>query len=137
MADQEWQDVTGAAINLKKDPGPHTGVYVSSEARPSKFGEGQVDYTHHFIGEDGSPWSCYGMSSLNRVISRVPSGTKVRVTFLGKQKTKDGKREFNNVRVQVPKGVSLAEETTFDPDEAPDEYPPQAVDGRRKTEVPF
>lgn len=120
MADQKWQDVTGAAINLKKDPGPHTGVYVGSEQRPSKFGEGQVDFTHNFIGEDGSPWSCYGMSSLNRVIGRVPTGTKVRITFLGKQKTKDGKREFNNVRVQVPKGVALAED--------PQDGPPPAFD---------
>jgi hypothetical protein len=125
VTDSEWQDVTGSAINLKKDPGPHIGMYVGSEARPSKFGEGATDYTHNFIGEDGAPWSCYGMTSLDRVMKRIPSGTKVRITFNGKKKTKDGKREFNDVSVQIPKGVQLQDEDptrdapTFDPDTVP------------------
>ena len=121
MSEEQWTDVTGAPLNLKKlENQPQTGVYVGTEERAGKFGK---DFIHSFIGEDGVPWSCYGMTSLDRVLSRIPSGTKVRLTFKGKKATKDGKRTFNDVAVQVPKGVALKDEEPterpFDPDETP------------------
>lgn len=121
---EQWTEVTGAPLNLKKLEGqPQTGVYVGTEERAGKFGK---DFIHSFIGEDGVPWSCYGMTSLDRVLSRIPSGTKVRLTFRGKKPTKDGKRTFNDVSVQVPAGVRLADPADedgppppFDSDERP------------------
>jgi len=57
--------------------------------------------SNHFIGEDGAPLSVYGMSTLDRSIKQVRAGSVCRITFLGKQKTRDGKRDFNAVRVEV------------------------------------
>ena len=116
MADEEWQDVTGGAINLKKNPGPHTGTYIGSEKKSGgQFGD---EYIHSFFGDEGAPFSIYGMTTLDRaLVGRIPSGTRCRITFLGKEKTKDGKRDFNNVRLQVAKGAAIAESSQFDPDD--------------------
>ena len=131
MPDEQWTEVTGAPINLKKLEGqPQTGVYIGTEERAGKFGR---DFIHSFIGEDSIPWSCYGMTSLDRVISRIPSGTKVRITFKGLKPTKDGKRTFNDVSVQVPQGVKLADEDhdgsppPLDPDDVPNPYPAKEI----------
>lgn len=111
----EWQEV-GGAVNLKKHVNEaFIGEYVSSEERDGQFGK---DYIHHLIGEDGAPFSVYGMGTLDRAITQVRPGSTVRITFLGKFKTKDGKKDYNAVRVEVKKSGN-ATESAWDPDEVP------------------
>jgi len=96
----EWTEV-GGVVNLKKHQGESfVGEYVESEEREGQFGK---DYIHHFIGEDGAPLAIYGMSTLDRAIKKVRPGSMCRITFIGKLKTKDGKKDYNAVRLEVKK----------------------------------
>ena len=122
MPDSEWTEV-GGVINLKEHINESfIGEYVGSDEREGEFGP---DFTHRFVGEDGVPFAMYGLSTLNRSIKTVPIGSRCRVTFLGKFKTKDGKKDYNAVRVEVRKQTAA---TAFSPDfPAPSFDPDKAI----------
>ena len=108
----------GGVVNLKqhKDT-PFVGHYVSSEVRPGKFGD---DAVHHFTGEDGAPFSVYGMTALDRSMKQVRPGSFCRITFLGLTPSKkDPTKTYNAVRVEVDpeKSENATPAATWDPDD--------------------
>ena len=107
----------GGIINLKQHKDESfLGHYVESEEKPGKFGPEKI---HHFIGEDGAPFSVYGMTALDRSIKQVRPGWFLRITFLGLVPSKkDPTKTYNSVRVEVDPEKSEKSESvpTWDPD---------------------
>ena len=104
-------------VNLKqhKDEA-FVGHYVASEERDGKFGK---DWIHSFTGEDGAPFSVYGMTALDRSMKQVRPGSFCRITFLGLTPSKkDPTKTYNAVRVEVDpdKSENAPTPTTWDPD---------------------
>lgn len=106
-----YREIT-SGIDIRKQEGqPFEGIYQGSTSTDGQYGEST---THHFVGLDGVPFSLYSFTSLTFAMARVPKGSKCRITFTGKRKTKDGKKDINTCRVEV--------------DDSHDDAPPSLTD---------
>lgn len=75
-----YREVTGNAIDIKTPGTEVEGVYSGSRTFETQYGE-QVVYN---IGQQ----SIYGFTTLNIAMQAVPVGAKVKVVYVGKEKTK-------------------------------------------------
>lgn len=75
-----YREVTGNAIDIKTPGTEVEGVYTGSRTFETQYGE-QVVYQ---IGEQG----VYGFTTLNMAMHAIPVGAKVKVVYMGKEKTK-------------------------------------------------
>ena len=95
-----WKEVNTSAIDLKKTPDkPYEGTYTGHREITTKIGP-QVIW--EFADDDGVGFGIYGFTNLNRSMSALKVGTKVKLQYKGKinMMTKFGLKDVHQVSVQ-------------------------------------
>ena len=90
----------GNTTDIKKQPGrTFQGRFLGRTDFKTKKGMDQVKW--NFNAPDGSPFSVYGFTNLNRALEQVPVGAEVLMTYTGKvaAQTAFGVREVHQCTV--------------------------------------
>lgn len=93
-----WKKV-GEPIDIKKgEVGQvYIGTYKGNKSITTPLGPSVI---YSFLDDEGSPFSLYGFTLLNRGMEAVPPDAYCRVTYLGKKKNKKN-QDVNQASVEV------------------------------------
>ena len=98
MSEQKWRSVEQQMWKPEKEGDSIEGIYQGWEV----IYLGLRDVKRYFIGDGGdTKWSVLGTAVLDRLMDRVPTHSRVRITYLGDTKTTAGRR-LKLYRVEVP-----------------------------------
>lgn len=95
-----WTPVSNSAIDIKKEKGKdYIGVYNGYKTIKTKLGD---QFIYSFTdAEEGTTFSIYGFTNLNRVMESVREGQMVKVTYMGTKnvQTKYGMKDVHQCEV--------------------------------------
>jgi hypothetical protein len=126
-----WKEVSTNAIDIKKEEQKGKewiGEYQGNHKIQTQLGEQTI---YKFLGEDGTYFSIYGFTNLNRAMDNVPLNSNCRIIYQGTQKvdTKYKKgQEVHQVSVEI--------------EDSEEERPPaiddtRTEDEKKKDRMPF
>lgn len=99
-------------VRLSENEVIEGAYYGAKETKSAKPGE--VSLLHKILGDDGISYGVWGTVQLNAMLSKVRSGQRVWICYLGKT-TLDNSNEMHNwrvVRVAAPGGRKAKEDGT-------------------------
>lgn len=86
--------LSGDVFKITEEVGDtYEGEYMGSRQTDTghKNPDGSVKFsTIHTMNRDGQPWSFWGFTAIDNILSRVSAGTYLWITYKGKVKTKNG-----------------------------------------------
>ena len=95
--------VAGDAVNWEKSGQQVVGRYIGFRKQKTVNGESLL---HGFTDSKGTGFELWESTSL-KTLRDVPIGTIVSITYLGKKKSKSGKRSYNSFEISLEAGVEL------------------------------
>ena len=93
----QWKEVNPNIWKHEKEGDSVEGVYLSKDSDKGDYGSN----LYHLQKEDGSFVGVWGNAVLDQRMKIVQTGQRVRITYKGTEKTKDGKRDVKIFKVEV------------------------------------
>lgn len=96
-----YEEVSGGAESLTTEEGTVVeGIYMNTITRPDKDDPDKLR-SLHVIRVDGKIVNYYGTGHLDYLLRNVPKNSKVRISYMGKQKVKGYKVQLHQFKLEV------------------------------------